>query len=311
MDTTAIDHLINNPPTPFSDNTVSEPSPISTILSNWPNTPYILPPHIPHDLTAPLLSSLAFLSKFTVNQPERAWNLLSCYFQCRVREGGRERGYGVGEVGLEVGDVEKAIESARRMSVGHWMEGLRTSGGEKDFRKWSSKDEFRANQEREKKEAVDGVQPSGKRKYSVRQEIVGDEEQDDNDGDAKKQHLDDGKQGLSPLTSLPPLPPLSALLEDPAQTPTFPNRTLPPITPSNIRPPLTLTIPPTPSPRPAPRYPQATSIASYQAATHHTSQCRKELEDAEENLNVARMRYADAQRKYGEVKRAVNRLRFV
>jgi hypothetical protein len=311
MDTTTIDFLINNPPTPTSFTPfASEPSHISIILSNWPNVPSILPQHIPHDFTASLISSLADLSNLTVNQPERAWNILNTYFQCRIREA---RVKGNGEVGLKVDDVEKAIGSARRMSVGHDMESVRRGysvGEELGVRKWGIKDEIRANAGTENNETGFEVGTGGKRKWSVRDETTAEVENDAQDN-VKRQRLDgkDEEDVLSPLASLPPL---SALLNDedsaPNQVPSYPHRTLPPIAMAPLaRPPLTLDIPSNPAP--GPYYIQATSLASYQAATHQANLCRQELEAAEENLNAARLRYADAQRKYGEAKRAAKRLR--
>jgi hypothetical protein len=315
MDTTAIDFLINNPPTPTltSDTPfASEPSHISIILSNWPNVPSILPTHIPHDLTEPLLSSLANLSNFTVNQPERAWNLLNTYFQCRIREARMNVN---GEVGLEVDDVEKAIGSARRMSVGHDMESVRkrkySVGEEMGVRKWSIKEEIRAHARTENNETeFEGV-AGGNRKWSVRNETMA-EDEDDAQDNVKRQCLDD-KDEQDVLSPLPLLPPLSALLNDedaaPNQASSYPHRTLLPIAMAPlVRPLLTLDIPLNPAP--CPYYTQATSVASYQAATHQANLCRQGLEAAEENLNAAKLRYADAQKKYGEAKRAAKRLRY-
>jgi hypothetical protein len=303
MDTAAIDFLINNPPSPSPS--PSPPSHISTIFSNWPNTPHILPSNIRHELTEPLLPALANLSNFTVNQPERAWNLLNTYYQCRIREA-----RGSVEI-LEVEDVEKAIGSARRMSVGHDMESVRGRysvgeelGGRKG-RKWSIKDEICRG-------APHSEQDS-KRTWSRDESL--------NERDVKRQKTEEVDVSLvldfpSPLTALPPL---FALLNDDDTFPipaisSFPHRTLPPITPlSNTLPwpPLTMTIPHTPeSNLPGNTYPSAEDrVRSYQEATHEAHLSRQELENAEENLHAARMRYADAQRKYGEAKRAAKRLR--
>jgi hypothetical protein len=100
-------------------NTISTPqdqSHISHILTNW-STPYILPPHLPSSPTC--IPALSILSDLTPNTPNRAWNLLNTYFQARIREasytGKHKRIYTT----LQVEDVNKAIESAQRMSLGH------------------------------------------------------------------------------------------------------------------------------------------------------------------------------------------------
>ncbi|KAH4817733.1 hypothetical protein HBH61_044400 [Parastagonospora nodorum] len=250
MDTPTLDFLINNPPTPTSP-TSSNPSSLSTILQNWPSTPSLLPPHIPHDLTPALLSALATLSEYTQGQPERAWSLVNTYYVCRIREARGRKGKGVE---VEVRDVEKAVESARRMSVG---KGIETAG-----RKYSIRDE--------------GVQGegNGKRKWSVRHDV-----------DEKKRQRCEEVGGDVAI-----LPPLSARFDD---EPRFGRRQALPRKKSS---PLLIEIP-------------RVDVGAAQAATHEANLARMELEAAEEGLNAARARYADAQRSYGEAKRMAKRAR--
>jgi hypothetical protein len=164
------------------------------------------------------------------------------------------------------------------MSVGHDMENVRrrhSAGeelGEKGVRKRSIKDEARANEGRERRYEEGEGMIGEKKKYSVRQEMDG--------GDFKRHEVEDGMEGMSPLTSLPPL---SALLNDEDVTQSYSQRTSPSITPSTIythslstRPPLTLEIPTNPTP--GPKHDLATNLAFYQAATHATNLCRNELE---------------------------------
>lgn len=223
MDTPTLDFLINNPPTPTTPST--HPSALSTLLQNWPSTPSLLPCHIPHDLTPALLSSLAALSHLTRNDPERAWRLVETYYTCRLRSRLREEV----SVSVSVSDVEKAAESARRMSVGRGME-----------RAWN-RDE-------------------GKRKTSIRDQ-------------GTQQGLAGGelvsKRGHGELTCA--------------------RRLLAPVKSKA----LSIAVP----------------SREARAATHAASLARVELEAAEECLNGARARYADAQRSYGEAKRMAKRAR--
>lgn len=171
---------------------------------------------------------------------------MNTYYVCRIREARGAKG----GLEVEVGDVEKAVESARRMSVGR---GIETA------RKYSIRDEV----------AVEGAEGEGeKRKWSIHHEVP-----------SNKQQKCEEVQGHG--VALPPL------FEDEGR---FKKRQLPPLGKSA---PLTIAIP--------------TSAA--QAATHKANLARLELEAAEECLNAARARYADAQRSYGEAKRMAKRAR--
>jgi hypothetical protein len=263
MDTVSIDALINNPPSPSPSN----PSHMTTIFSNWPGIPSILPNHIPHDLTPPLLACLADLSFFTPNQHDRAWKLLNTYYQCRVRENSRSR---AGYVGLNVEDVQRAIDSARRMSVGHMLE---VESINRQKRKYSMRD------------GIVGLSEEGKgnRKWSIQDEIA----------ENKKQKLSSlSEEEEEDLTSLPPF---SALFKYAPISSKFPSRELPSLPKRQ----LTIEIPPV----------VFASTSAMQAATHEANLARRELEAAGDNLSLARGRYADAQKKYGEAKRRAKRMR--
>ncbi|KAF2848627.1 hypothetical protein T440DRAFT_480696 [Plenodomus tracheiphilus IPT5] len=100
--------------------------------------------------TTPLLNAILTLSKITVGQRDRAHSLLLTYFNARIRESSY-RGNAAGiYAALDVCDVEKAIESVRRMSRGREMEGDSTSGK----RKYSIRDErFGVGMERVKEQS--------------------------------------------------------------------------------------------------------------------------------------------------------------
>ncbi|RAR05439.1 hypothetical protein DDE82_003906 [Stemphylium lycopersici] len=75
-----------------------------------------------------LLTALHTLSILTPGQRDRAHSLLNTYFQARIREGsygGKNRSM---VAILEVCDVEKACDSARRMSRGREMQGCVAAG---------------------------------------------------------------------------------------------------------------------------------------------------------------------------------------
>ncbi|KAL6154077.1 hypothetical protein ACJBU6_07363 [Exserohilum turcicum] len=105
---------------------MDKPTTIHSILQNWslplttPNA--ILPSHLvaslpPTHLPLRLLSAIHTLSTLTIGQRERAHNLLTTYFQARIREASYSGRHDSIPAMLQVEDVEKACESARRMSV--------------------------------------------------------------------------------------------------------------------------------------------------------------------------------------------------
>ncbi|RAR12571.1 glycosylhydrolase family 18-9 [Stemphylium lycopersici] len=111
---------------------------IHAIQKNWslpPSSPpvSILPSSLLSSipiirLPPALLTALHTLSILTPGQRDRAHSLLNTYFQARIREGsygGKNRSM---VAILEVCDVEKACDSARRMSRGREMQGCVAAG---------------------------------------------------------------------------------------------------------------------------------------------------------------------------------------
>ncbi|KAF5853885.1 hypothetical protein GGP41_006654 [Bipolaris sorokiniana] len=94
-----------------------------SIRQNWsipPTDLHLIPPSFlaglpPSHLSPTLLAAIHRLSTLTLGQRDRAYNLLNTYFQARMRERGSAAGQHDGGV-LEVGDVEKACGSAKKMS---------------------------------------------------------------------------------------------------------------------------------------------------------------------------------------------------
>jgi hypothetical protein len=162
--------------------TAQDASHTSHILTNW-STLSILPSYLPSSSSC--VPALSALSDLTPNAPDRAWNLLNTYFQARIREasytGKYERIYAT----LQVEDVNKAIESARRISMGHMLE---SEGGK---RKFSIRDEGVSGTKDEENGSVKRLKMS----YDEKDEKDGDE-----DGDA------DDALHLSPLPALLPNP---------------------------------------------------------------------------------------------------------
>ncbi len=139
-------------------------NPIQAIQKNWfiqtsPEAEDILPASllagVPVDcLPTGIIEAVYELSRLTIGQRDRAHNLLNTYFQARIREdscsGKSPNIFAI----LEIGDVEKACDSLRRMSRGREMQGPVPI----------KKDE------------------TTKRKYSIRQEFNADDDDDDKDG---------------------------------------------------------------------------------------------------------------------------------
>jgi hypothetical protein len=101
---------------------------IQAIQQNWSITDDILPPSLlasvpPHCLPAPLIEAVHELSTLTINHKDRAYSLLDTYLQARIREEGRNGNHQSIFPILDVCDVEKACESARRMIRGREIQG--------------------------------------------------------------------------------------------------------------------------------------------------------------------------------------------
>ncbi|KAF2030456.1 hypothetical protein EK21DRAFT_111977 [Setomelanomma holmii] len=133
----------------------------------------ILPQHLhvneqPPDLLAVLLD----LSDLTINQPDRAWNLINTYFSARIREasytGGQQNIY----ANLQIEDVEKAVESIRKMRKGQELQAQVLVGtfDTTGFEDWQDTTSRRRSEEIDKK-MLDAESEGGKRKYSIRNEL--------------------------------------------------------------------------------------------------------------------------------------------
>ena len=106
---------------------------IQAIQKNWfiqngSHDEDILPPSLlagvpVNCLPAGIFEAVHELSTLTIGQRDRAHSLLNTYFQARIREGSHSgKSKSIFAI-LEVGDVEKACESLRRMSRGREMQG--------------------------------------------------------------------------------------------------------------------------------------------------------------------------------------------
>lgn len=248
--------------------------------------------------------------------------MLETFFQARIREGIYEGADG-GTVGeLEVGDVEKVVESVRRMSRGRDMEREGAAG---------------VGVVKEKETEDEGAEAEGKRKYSIRQEVTkgGDEQAEDveeggNSRPTKMQRMDSQQSADSSQPTA-----FSAIGFSPAKEtlPTLPHRTLEGIRksslPSRKTKPRTLHLPPilttdittptlpavfshhtnlvqdthssnTYSPNPRAGYvssPPQHLLQDAQRATHEFNVRRMEYASAEAQYEGAKQRYVDAARR--------------
>ncbi|KAL6709953.1 hypothetical protein ACN47E_000738 [Coniothyrium glycines] len=292
------------------------PTHITEILLNWDITSVeaIVPQDVhasidPTCLSDPLFLALHELSCLTVGQRDRAHSLMNTYFQCRIREssysGKQSRLY----AGLEVSDVEQAITSVRKMTKGLKLENK------------------------------DSEDASGKRKYSIRQEIIPSEEDEDDEPPTKLAKLNTQNNtivknetpDMSPLFSLAALSPLlplpsPAALLTPRPTPSRSKRPirLPPLNTSipNISPsvppssakslhPPPITAPtlynnyPRPSFQiPIPKIPDFHSSPPYMAQpTLLVHPAVQAAQRATHDFNVRRLELADAERWYTEARK--------
>ncbi|KAI8931698.1 hypothetical protein NX059_011343 [Plenodomus lindquistii] len=126
----------------------------------------------PFPWTDPLRDAIITLSKLTVGQRDRAHSLLCTYFSARIREASYKGNSNGIYATLEVCDVDKAIESVRRMSRGREMEGSSTSGK----RKYSIRDEEAAERARQRGRHLSRVIEVGEE----------DEEEEDREGRSTK-----------------------------------------------------------------------------------------------------------------------------
>ncbi|KAH7069933.1 hypothetical protein BKA63DRAFT_606262 [Paraphoma chrysanthemicola] len=219
---------------PANDANGASLTPPQQLRANWslkPDAP-ILPEYFhinefPPDLFAAVLE----LSYLTINQSDRAWNLLNTYFSARIREAsytGRQQSiYAM----LQVEDVEKAIESTKRMRRGQELQAkaLEVTAETNPYGHWQSRTSMNRREAMER-EVQEAAAEAGKRKYSIRHEISseGDEK---NEREAKKPKLE---IKIIPVSKEKeddgfPSPPLETRLLTP--TPTRPSHNLSPLTP--------------------------------------------------------------------------------
>lgn len=128
---------------------------IQAIQQNWfiqavSEDEDILPPSllagVPFNcLPAGIVEAVHQLSTLTIGQRDRAHNLVNTYFQARIREGAyNSRSQNIFAM-LNIGDVEKACESLRRMSRGREMQGpVPVKEDETRKRKYSIRHELNA-----------------------------------------------------------------------------------------------------------------------------------------------------------------------
>ncbi|KAF2825484.1 hypothetical protein CC86DRAFT_419520 [Ophiobolus disseminans] len=117
-----------------------------------------------------IIEALSELSDLTVNQPERAWSLINTYFQARIREASYTGKYDAIYASMEVEDIDKAIASARRMSKGQELQTQPVSRSESIEYNNPRIDSMQVEVDESSSDDEDGV--TGKRKYSIRDELV-------------------------------------------------------------------------------------------------------------------------------------------
>jgi hypothetical protein len=143
----------SSPSTSLSSTDIDPSTYIQSIQRNWSicSDEGILPAFLVSSvlfacLPAEIIEAVHELSTLTVNQRDRAHSLLNTYSQARVREGSYSGENQSIFAILEVGDVEKACESVKRMTRGRELQGPVPK-------------------------PVDDAETTGKRKYSIRDEI--------------------------------------------------------------------------------------------------------------------------------------------
>lgn len=173
--------------------------------------PASIRPHLdPPSWPLALVQSLVDLSDLTPNQSSRAYSLLNTYFQSRIREASYTGTNTNIYAALDVENVRKACESVRKMVAGRELE---KGDGEK-------------------------------RKYSIRDELVGQGEGDENAAKGQK---------TPELTLNTHVPSISSLIHSPQNPSPLPLPSLPPQAPNSIQ---------TPTLPPPPKNPPQTAIQS-------------------------------------------------
>lgn len=243
-------------------------SQVQRISTNW-NIPTstsdaILPSSLhPTCWTTPLLEAVQDLSLLTIGQKDRAYSLLSTYFQARIREASYMGKQGNIYAKLEVADVQEAIASVKRMRK--------------------------------------GLEMQGKRKYSIREEIVEDDTFIAKSRPTKTQKTSEVTEMIPNTSSTLTANTTSEMLSNAVSCnqPLFSDvQTLSQSPPSTRK---RLSLPPINT---QPFAPQHVSLSSYttpqhltqeaQRATHEFNVRRIELEQLEMNYIRANQNYADA-----------------
>jgi hypothetical protein len=274
------------------------PTYTQSIQANWSisSDEEILPPSlrasVPFScLSAEIIEAVYELSTLTVGQQNRAHSMLNTYFQARIREGSYSgKNQSIFAI-LEIGDVEKACESVRRMTRGRELQGPVPVK-----RKYSIRDELAADE-----------QPAKLPKLALEDILeVEDEDNDITTQDITLPHTpNDASQTLPPIPATPRtkrrvrLPPIKTHA---LHTPILPASSVG-FTPlfNNLKKEVGLSL--TPSPyqqiQPDPR------IRAAQRATHEFNVRRLELVEAQLVFEDARRRFEGARRGVEKARRAV------
>ncbi|KAH7344298.1 hypothetical protein BKA66DRAFT_448187 [Pyrenochaeta sp. MPI-SDFR-AT-0127] len=257
---------------PASQTTEQTEAHFLSILFNWnlngTTNNDILPPglHL-ENWSTPLLETVAELSDLTIGQKQRAHNLLNTYFHERIRQSSYRGNAGSIYAHLEVGDVEKAIESVQKMSRGLALQNA-----------WKGRavlEEFVGGEEQR--------EGSRKRKYPPQEEALVDAVEVRAE---KKRNTGSGEcLPHTPEALLPHQP--SSPIRHITHTPPAKHKDLPRIT-TAIH-----------SPLHAPqRYiPTQRVVQAAQQATHEFNLRRLELANAEAEVEAARQRLMDARQR--------------
>ncbi|KAH7074060.1 hypothetical protein FB567DRAFT_610941 [Paraphoma chrysanthemicola] len=155
-------------------------TPPQQLRANWsldPNAPLIPSYFHIHDFPPDLFAAVLELSYLTISQADRAWNLLNTYFSARIREASYTGRQKIIYATLQIEDVEKAIDSIKRMRKGQELQAkaLAETG---TYGHWQSRT---AMEWREKmdKEGREGDSEGGRRKYSIRDEVGSERDEKD------------------------------------------------------------------------------------------------------------------------------------
>tara|TARA_R110002003_G_scaffold62_16_gene5668 strand:- start:14035 stop:15138 length:1104 start_codon:yes stop_codon:yes gene_type:complete len=232
---------------------------VQQIRTNWSLDPSasILPDHLhANHLPPDLLAAILDLSDLTTNQPDRAWNLLNTYFSARIREAsytGRQQSI---YATLQVEDVDKAIDSTRKMLKGRELQAqaLESMYDTAGPMHWPDQ-RFMGKGDDMQREMNEADSEPGKRKYSIRHETQPYDDSDEENAKKPKLAVKVGLQEKADVEDdgFPSLPREACML---TPTPTAPSNR--PLSFSPLLPPLnSMILPPlssctsTPAPLPS------------------------------------------------------------